>query len=422
MTVQNNNNQQTIQQSPNLNHSHQAFVHKRHLEAQSQQFYPKQIGGYEFVCSTLSPLENNVEFIRAPAVMHQPVAPQRLQVPMTVQPTAGNWILVYPSPTPSPANSPPSSPSLGPVSHNSTPSLGPVSHHSSPCCPPIGRVSQVPTMPKMQLNAPLLGAKRQMMKIPDISDCEYLYSLDIIKHQATVGSVFHQYSKQLADEMKKILGLDQTAHVYVVCTEHETNLRLTWLVIPLGFALSHLQQITKMKDFDKLLISRLAHVGNGEFNKHLHGSKQISIFVEGRGVFNRLFRALESHNQSKASLLASNMIDQFDKENIDHLLHCCDAPKGLALRGPNVVGAHFRGGDVLKMHHFLNVTEAVMGRQITRATMIPSMKGKAQYKGWSIYVETPSGQHVNAIIETCKTCNFEKAEIFTAIDKFNRSA
>jgi len=50
--------------------------------------------------------------------------------------------------------------------------------------------------------------------------------------------------------------------------------------------------------------------------------------------------------------------------------------------------------------------------------MIPSMKGKAQYKGWSIYVETPSAEHVGQVKEACKEFNFEKAEIFTAVDRF----
>merc|ERR1712200_188362 len=97
-----------------------------------------------------------------------------------------------------------------------------------------------------------------------------------------------------------------------------------------------------------------------------------------------------------------------DQKNIDDLFRVCEAPRGSALRGNNVVGGHFRGGDVLRLNNFLDIVEQ----------KIASIKGKAQYKGWSIYVETPSAEHVGQVKEACKEFNFEKAEIFTAVDRF----
>lgn len=323
-------------------------------------------------------------------LMNQIPTPAPFSVPMTL-PVMGNDGCFL---GPSAASSPASSPSLGPMPVSNTPS------------PVLGASPQ----PLFQIQQPL----------PDVSACEFLFELNIIKHQATVESISQNHAAEIADAMRCLLG-DNTLNMYVVVTSHDKEMKLTWFVIPGPQDIGTLRQMTMTKDFDKKLICKLAHVGNGEFNKHLHGSKQISIIMEGRRCFNRLYHALESHNQCKDLLAVTDMADQFDKHNVDNLFHVCDAPRGMALRGSNVVGGHFRGGDVLRLQEYLDIVESMMGT-ITRATMIPSMKGKAQYKGWSLYIQTPSAGCVEAIKAACNMCNFEKAEIFQAVDKFNRSS
>jgi hypothetical protein len=321
-------------------------------------------------------------------MMNQIPAPTPFTVPMTLPVMGNDGSFLGPG---SAASSPASSPSFGPMPVSNTPS-------------------------------PVLGATPPLSQqpLPDVSACEFLFELGIIKHQATVESISQNHAAEIADAMRCILG-DNTLNMYVVVTSHDKEMKLTWFVIPGGPQdIETLRQMTMEKDFDKKLICKLAHVGNGEFNKHLHGSKQFSIIMEGRRCFNRLCPALESHNQCKNLLAATDMADQFDTHNVENLFHVCDAPRGMALRGPNVVGGHFRGGDVLRLQQYLDIVESIMGT-ITRATMIPSMKGKAQYKGWSLYIQTPSAEHVEAIKGACNMCNFEKAEIFQAVDKFNRS-
>lgn len=330
--------------------------------------------------------------VQAP-MMNQIPVPAPFQAPMTLP--MGNY-----------------GPALQPVSAASSPA-------SSPCLGPMPSPCLGP-MPVSNNPSPVLGATQPVYQIPDVSACQFLFELNIIKHQATVDSISQQHAPEIADAMRSLLG-DESVNMYVVVTSQDKEMKLTWVVIPGYQDIETLRQQTMEKDFDKKLICKLAHVGNGEFNKHLHGSKQISIIMEGRRCFNRIYDALESHYNTKARLAVTDMADQFDKENIKNLFHVCDAPRGMALRGPNVVGGHFRGGDVLRLQQYLDIVEGMIGT-ITRATMIPSMKGKAQYKGWSLYIETPSVQHVAAIKEACKMCNFEKAEIFQAVDKFNRSS
>lgn len=252
--------------------------------------------------------------------------------------------------------------------------------------------------------------------MPDLSQCKTLYELDIIRHQATVQSIDEKYGGAIADAMRKVLGND-VWYLFVIVAEQEKSMTIQWAVHPGHCDFEALQRITSTKDFEKRLICELAFVGNGAFNRHLHGSKQLTIISEGRKCFDRLKHALESYNDAKNNLLKSHAADKFDQKNIDDLFRVCEAPRGSALRGNNVVGGHFRGGDVLRLNNFLDIVEQKIG-SIKKATMIPSMKGKAQYKGWSIYVETPSAEHVGQVKEACKEFNFEKAEIFTAVDRF----
>jgi len=252
--------------------------------------------------------------------------------------------------------------------------------------------------------------------LPNQSEFKILYEIDIIKHQATTKSILRDYSPLIAGGMRNILK-DQNLNIYVGAGVRNKSMTLYWNVHPKSCDFKTLQKMTQTKDFEERLICELALFGNSAFNKHLHGSKQLIIKFKGWICFQILKDALLSYNDAKKNLLKTHPDDKFDEENVKDLLRVCDAPKGKALRGENVVGGHFRGEDVLRMEEFLEIVAQVVG-PIKNATMIPSMKGKAQYKGWSIYIETPSINHVDTIIEACETCKFKNAEIFTAFDKF----
>jgi len=324
-----------------------------------------------------------------------PVSPQRLEAPPTI--FHQNVIIGGNSPDFQPV----------PMSTSPSPIFGavpePTFFQRTPSPSPSLSPQTAPALPNVK---------------PDLSQCRILFELEIIRHQATVRSINEEHSGEIADAMRSVLNTN-IWYLFVVVTEQDNSMTIQWAVHPNFCDFETLRQITQTKDFEKRLICRLAHVGNGAFNKHLHGSKQLTIISEGRKCFERLKNALESYNEAKNNLLGSHTNDTFDPRNVEDLLRVCEAPRGCALRGENVVGGHFRGGDVLRLTLFIDIVEATIGT-IKKATMIPSMKGKAQYKGWSIYVETPSVEHVKTIIEACETCSFEKAEIFVAVDKFRR--
>jgi hypothetical protein len=324
--------------------------------------------------------------------------PEPFTVPATLPAPPPQVFYRTPSPSPS------ASPSFGAVSE-------PVFFSSStPPSPSLGARSTTSSVQNMPIVQPVE---------PDISQCELLYELSIIKHQATVQSINNNHAGEIADAMRNVLRTD-VWYLFVVVTAQDKNMTIQWVVHPGSCDFQSLLRKTQAKDFEKELVCELAHVGKGDFNKHLHNSKQLTIINEGYSCFARLNHALDSFNGAKERLLDSCFEDKFEEENVRDLFHVCEAPRGCALRGDTVVGGHFRGGDVLKLNQFLDVVEATIG-DIQRATMIPSMKGKAQYKGWSIYVQTPSVEHVERIKQTCSTrCNFEKAEIFTAVDKFKK--
>lgn len=194
---------------------------------------------------------------------------------------------------------------------------------------------------------------------------------------------------------------------------------IQWCAHPSFCDLPAIRAQTRAKDFRNKLICRLARLGGGDFNRHLHGSKQLTIVNEGYRLVDKLGRALISYNDCLDDILSVSEEDQFDEVNTRKLFRVCDHPKGKALRGYNVVGAHFRGVDVLKIIDFVELVESVTG-DIRRAMMIPSMKGKAQYKGWSIYIETSNTQQVQAILNTCQGHNFDNVDLFQAVDKHQK--
>jgi len=332
-----------------------------------------------------------------------PVAPLPLQAPSTLLPpvqNAGGLSPVFQS---------------MPISRSPSPAFGPVS--SSPA---FGSMS-APIFQRTPSPSPSASPRQDVVMqnvVPDLSQCKILYELDIIRHQATTKSIDDNYGGDIADAMRKVLGTE-VWYLFVIVAEQEKSMTIKWAVHPDYSNFEALRKLTYTKDFEKRLVCELALVGNGAFNRHLHGSKQLTIISEGWKCFDRLQNALESFNDARNNLLRAHPDDKFDENNVRDLFRVCEAPRGSALRGDSVVGGHFRGGDVLRLNQFLDIVEAKIGT-ITKATMIPSMKGKAQYKGWSIYIETPSAEHVTTIKEACKMCSFEKAEIFTAVDRFQR--
>ena len=259
-----------------------------------------------------------------------------------------------------------------------------------------------------------------------ISAFEILYELEVTKHDATefVATV-KEFQNEINEAMKSFLGqphLDIQLHV----NEQGKSTTLCWEVDRASCDFEALQTKDQTKHFKEQLICELALVGNGVLNKHLHSSKQLSIIYHGFKVFNMIKHALESFNESKDKLLEMNPEDLFDEENTQHLFRVCEAEKGRALRGDNVLGGHFRGDDVPKMTKIVEIVEQEIGT-IERATMIPSMKGRSQYKGWSIYIETPSVGHVERIIEKAykkgifkrRSKEEKKKELFIAVDKYD---
>jgi len=354
-------------------------------------------------------------------------APMVQQVPIQVPPAFTVNSTLAPSPqfqpvlAPSPQFQPAVSPSVSPAF---TPEYMVLANSPSP--------SSDVAMTPSHLNVPLenlnLGASIQNIQnepVPTVEavqnvqvdpQCETFFELPIIKHQATVQSISQDHGAELADAMRYVLGLD-IYYLFVRVVQSDKAMNIQWCAHPAFCDFVAIRELTRAKDFEKRLICRLARVGGGDFNRHLHGSKQLTIVNEGYRLVDKLGRALMSFNDCLDHVLGVPEKDQFDEANKRALFSVCEAPRGQALRGRNVVGAHFRGGDVLKLTDYVETVENVMG-EVRKATMIPSMKGKAQYKGWSIYIETPSEQHVQAIINACQQCNFQKVEIFTAVDKF----
>jgi len=259
-----------------------------------------------------------------------------------------------------------------------------------------------------------------------ISAFEIFYELEVTKHNATeFEATVNTFQNEINQAVKKFLGqpqLDIQLHV----NEQGKSTTLCWEVDRATCDFEALQKKIQTKHFKEKLICELALVGNGVLNKHLHSSKQLSIIYHGYKCFNMTKHALESFNKSKDKLLEMNPDDLFDEENTEHLFDVCKAKKGRALRGQNVLGGHFRGEDVPKITQVLQIVEEEIGT-IKRATMIPSMKGRSQYKGWSIYIETPSVDHVERIIEKAyekgiferRSKEEKKKELFIAVDKYD---
>lgn len=294
--------------------------------------------------------------------------------------------------------------------------LPPAMNQGMPPCPPRFKVQQ--TLPLQGNDFPF----------NQLSAFEILYELEVTKHDATeFKATVTKFENDIIQAMKKSLG-QSPLDIHLDTKEQGKSTTLFCSVDRASCDFEALQQKTQTKHFKEYLICELAQVGNGVLNRHLHSSKQLIIIYFGYQVFNMLKHALESFNESKSKLLEMDPEDLFDEENTQHLFRVCQVRKGGALRGDNVLGGHFRGDDVPKMTKIIEIVEEEIGT-IERATMIPSMKGRSQYKGWSIYIETPSVGHVEKIIEKAykkgifkrRSKEEKKKELFIAVDKFNHT-
>jgi len=319
------------------------------------------------------------------------------------------------------APSPPMQPSVSPEYTFFANSPSP-----SPCFAPVQNMNGQ-LMESFDLGASIQSQNVQLENEPAFEpvqnvqvdpQCQTFFELPIIKHQATVKSISEKHGGELADAMRFVLN-QNIDYLFVRVVQTDKAMAIQWCAHPSFCDLQGIRVLTQAKDFKNKLICRLARVGGGEFNRHLHGSKQLTIVNEGYRLVDKLGHALMSFNHCLDDILSVPEEDQFDEVNTRKLFRVCEAEKGKALRGYNVVGAHFRGVDVLKMIDFVELVESVTG-SISRATMIPSMKGKAQYKGWSIYIETRDAQQVQAIINSCQGCNFDKVDFFQAVDKHQK--
>jgi hypothetical protein len=260
----------------------------------------------------------------------------------------------------------------------------------------------------------------QKMQVP--AGCQVFFKKQIIKHHATPLKIIQRHGPQLIEGMKIELGFEVLTELKLYVTaaiESNNAMSIFWYAHPEECDLKALIAETRTKAFDERLICRLVGLQSGEFNRHLHGSKQLMIINEGFRLVHKLGHALMTFDDSLETALSISEGNQFDERSKKAILGVCKADKGKALRGPNVVGAQFRGTDVLKMMEFVETVESHIG-DIKRATMIPSMKGKSQYKGWSIYIETPSVSDVQRIVHACQNCSFDKVEIFVAIDNLKK--
>lgn len=346
-------------------------------------------------------IQQQVPMVQQQVPMIQQQVPMVQQVSMVQQPS---WCQMQSySPSPSQSTTPSHSPSPAPMVTDYCPDLN------------LGATTQ---------NHNVL-----LQDVEFDGSWELIYELPIIRHDATIESIAQNYGGQIADGFRAALGVD-IFYLFVVPTRNLENnkMAIQWFVHPRYHDVKGLIGRTQVKDFKNNLICHLAGVGGGAFNKHLHASKQLTIVKKGFEVAQKLGRTLVVSDQNRLdSVLNAAPREMFDEDKMEQLFAVCDHPEGQALRGPTVVGAHFRGLEVsTEMVGFVDTLLSYGAVQ--RSSMIASMKGKKgrkQYKGWSIYIETPSEGHVNYFIDHYKALFARKKQagvgkdfqIFPGIDR-----
>lgn len=244
------------------------------------------------------------------------------------------------------------------------------------------------------------------------------YSFDVVKQKVTVGEMRNRYEQGLVRAMKNALQLPSTEFsIHLNPSKKNKSVTIRWILNQEKFDYSTLKQRTLRKDFEKKLICELAKIDGGSFNAYLSGAKQLTIINEGWSCLLKLKESLTSRNGTLSRLLAVPEDQRFEEEAIKNLYKVSEDEKGMALRGPTVVGVRFKlQTDILKMARFVEKVQTFVG--IQRSTMIASLKTHKQYKGWSVYLDVGTLENVRRVEEFSKRFGFEKTKVFVAEDNF----
>lgn len=244
------------------------------------------------------------------------------------------------------------------------------------------------------------------------------YSFNVVKQKATVGEMRNMYEQQLVRAMKNALQLPSIDFsIHLNPSKKNKSITVRWILNQEKFDYSSLKQRTLRKDFEKKLICELAKIDGGSFNAYLSGAKQLTIINEGWSCLLQLKDSLISRNGTLGRLLAVPEDERFEEEAIKNLYKVSEDEKGMALRGPTVVGVRFKlQTDILKMPRFVEKVQSFVGVQ--RSTMIASLKTHKQYKGWSVYLDVGNVENVRLVEEISKKFGFEKTKVFVAEDNF----
>jgi len=244
------------------------------------------------------------------------------------------------------------------------------------------------------------------------------YSFNVVKQKATVAEMRNRYEQGLVRAMRNALQLPSTEFsIHLSPSKKNKSITIRWILNQEKYDFSSLKQRTTRNDFEKKLVCELAKVDGGSFNSYLSGAKQLTIINEGWSCLLSLKESLISRNGTLNQLLAVPEDQRFEEEAIKNLYKVSEDEKGMALRGPTVVGVRFKlQTDILKMPRFVEKVKAFVGVQ--RSTMIASLKTHKQYKGWSVYLDVGTPENVRRVEEMSKRFGFEKTRVFVAEDNF----
>lgn len=244
------------------------------------------------------------------------------------------------------------------------------------------------------------------------------YSFNVVKQKATVAEMRSQYEQGLVRAMRNALQLPSTEFsIHLNPSKKNKGITIRWILNQEKYDYPSLKQRTLRSDFEKKLVCELAKVDGGSFNTYLSGAKQLTIINEGWSCLLSLKDSLISRNGTLNHLLAVPEDQRFEEEAIKNLYKVSEDEKGMALRGPTVVGVRFKlQTDILKMPRFVEKVKAFVGVQ--RSTMIASLKTHKQYKGWSVYLDVGTTENVKRVEEMSKRFGFEKTRVFVAEDNF----
>lgn len=249
-----------------------------------------------------------------------------------------------------------------------------------------------------------------------------------VASQKTDINEFHKrYGYGLVEAFRKAADarsdLDLTFHLQEnkkkpKSSKSSVDFEITWYCNTTSLEFQILKQRTERNDFENTLTCEMAKIDNGSFNKYVDGAKQLTIINMGYRCAQRLGHVLTNRNGELAELLSTPEEDRFSERCMSMLYRVSEDKKGNALRGKTVVGLRFKQQpDILRMDEFLErVLQTV---QITRATMIASLKKNRQYKGWSLYLDVGNEESTKAVLAICDEFGFRRKpnQSFIALDR-----